>query len=384
MMTNWDEMPRNREKSVDEFLWHDEGWLRQQTERYTSCCPSPLNVYELDPDTWMRGESGAPLSYHRLADELAPYAKQMGYTHVLLPYPVGRSDGDLRDFVDIMHTAGVGVLVEGASDADTVAYHLDGALYQGLSDVLVLHGGDASYPRNNDWAALTLASIQCDLYDGSRRRELLLHALNSATPNGVLAVSRRDVSEGNRSFLSKMPGDYWQKFAGVRLFAAWMMTCPGVKQGFMGTEIGQFDEWNADTPMQWFLLDYDYHARLQHYFAALSSLYLSSPALWQSEARVMEGSVDDGVLVFVRPSDKGDIVVILNLTPRAMEGRAIRVPTVGTYREIFNSDASEFGGSHVVNTGSLRSEDRDGVPTLTLRIPPLACAVLCREDCRAD
>ena len=386
MMTKWDEMPRKCDERVENFSWHDGEWLRQRTSCRAPRALSPLNVYELDPDTWMRDAGGSPLSYHELADELAPYVKQMGYTHVLLTASAKHTRGDLRELVDILHTAGVGVLVEGASDRDAAAYHLDGALYRGLSDVLILHGGDGdvSYPRSGDGMALALACIQCDLYDGSRRRRLLVDALRSADPCAVLAVSRRDVSEGNRSLLSKMHGDYWQKFAGVRLFAAWMMTCPGVKQCFMGTEIGQFDEWSTDTPVQWFLLDYDYHAKLQHYFAALGSLYLSSPALWDGEATVMEDSADDGVLVFVRPSDKGNLVVILNLTPRAMEGRAVRVPTDGAYREVFNSDASEFGGSHVVNPHTLRTEDRDGYPTLSLRIPPLGCAVLCREDCRAD
>lgn len=389
MMTKWDEMPRIYDKSVEKFLWHDRGWLTQRAARYTPCCPTPLNIYELHPDTWMRDEHGSPLSYHRVADELAPYVKQMGYTHVLLDSPpAAQSDGDLRDLVDILHTAGVGVIV-GVDAADGEAAlaarmsHADGIWCRDSSDLLILSDRDAvAYPTNTDWTAHTLSCIECDLYDGSRRRAILVDALRNTVPNGILAISEREVCEGARSFLGKMPGDYWQKFAGVRLFASWMMTCPGVKQCFMGTEVGQFDEWSEARPVEWFLLDYDYHAKLQHYFAALNRLYLATPALWQSEAHILEDSADDGVLVFSRPSDKGDgdVVVILNLTPRAMEHRAICVPAPGAYREIFNSDASEFGGSHVVNAHKLYAEDADGTPTLSLRIPPLGVSVLRRAD----
>lgn len=116
------------------YPWRDDGWLRYRARRMRGGgYDQPLNIYELHPGSWKRHADGTPLSYPELARELAPYAKQMGYTHVeLMPvmeHPFEGSWGyqvtgyfsptarfgtplEFMEFVDIMHGSGVGVILD--------------------------------------------------------------------------------------------------------------------------------------------------------------------------------------------------------------------------------------------------------------------------------
>ena len=116
---------------IPEHEWHDGGWMAARPDaRMTD---RPINIYELQLSSWMRHDDGSVLSYTELARELAPYVKQMGYTHVeLLPiteYPYEGSWGyqvsgyfaptsrygtpdDFKKFVDIMHENGIGVILD--------------------------------------------------------------------------------------------------------------------------------------------------------------------------------------------------------------------------------------------------------------------------------
>jgi 1,4-alpha-glucan branching enzyme len=172
----------------------------------------------------------------------------------------------------------------------------------------------------------------------------------------ILPISHDEVVHGKGSFINKMPGEYDQKFAGAKAFMGYMMCQPGKKLMFMGGEIGQFAEWNYEKSIEWFLLDYDMHAKFQLYCAELNKLYLETPALWE-----MDGSWDgfcwidadnreESILSF-RRIDKhtGEVVVVLNLTPVCREGYEIGVPYAGTYTEIFASDNERYGGSGRLN-----------------------------------
>ena len=141
-----------------------------------------------------------------------------------------------------------------------------------------------SYKWNMGWMNDTLRYAGTDPLFRKHLHGMLAHTFDYAfTEQYILPISHDEVVHGKKSFLDRMPGEYAQKFAGARVFAAFMMTHPGAKLWFMGCEIGQFAEWDEKKSVEWFLLDYPAHAALQHYFAALQNFYLEHPALWDED-----------------------------------------------------------------------------------------------------
>ncbi|MGL5513831.1 MAG: 1,4-alpha-glucan branching enzyme, partial [Sporomusa sp.] len=205
--------------------------------------------------------------------------------------------------------------------------------------------------------------------------------------NFVLPLSHDEVVHGKRSLLNKMPGDYWQKFANLRAFYAYMMAHPGKKLLFMGGEFGQFIEWNYQDSLDWHLLDYDMHGRLHRYVRDLNHFYLEHCAMWQND-RDWEGfswidcqDYQQSVLVFKRQGKRPQdfVIAVLNFTPVVREQYRIGVPTADCYREVFNSDNIDYGGSGQGNPGQLQIQ---AIPchgqsaSLVLTLPPLAAVYL--------
>ncbi|MBQ9783375.1 MAG: 1,4-alpha-glucan branching protein GlgB, partial [Clostridia bacterium] len=243
---------------------------------------------------------------------------------------------------------------------------------------------------NMGWMNDTLAYAELDPIYRKYHHEKTTFSLTYAFGEKyVLPISHDEVVHGKKSFLDKMSGDYWQKFAGARAFMGYMMTHPGKKLSFMGNEIGQFREWDYEGQIEWFLLDYDMHAKFQHYTAELNQFYLASTPLWQRDDSwdgfqwIDADNRDQSILSYRRIDKKGkELIVLLNFTPVAREDYLLGVPASGIYQEVFNSDRPEFGGSGVVNLGDMRTTGQPWnylADSVRLRIPPLGMTVLrCR------
>jgi 1,4-alpha-glucan branching enzyme len=192
---------------------------------------------------------------------------------------------------------------------------------------------------------------------------------------------------GKGSLLDQMPGDHWQKFANLRLLYAMMWCHPGKKLLFMGSEFGQWQEWNFDESLQWHLLQWDSHRGVSRAVADLNQLLQHEAALHTVD---FDGSgfewIDchnwqESVLAFVRRGREPNefVVVVCNFTPVPRPGYRLGVPAAGSYAEKFNSDAARYGGSDVVNLLPLASQP---VPhhgrehSIVLTVPPLAAVVL--------
>jgi len=207
----------------------------------------------------------------------------------------------------------------------------------------------------------------------------LKHAFGEAS---VLTLAHSDVAEKRQSFISMMPGNYDEKFAGNRVFLTYMMTRPGKKLRFMGSEIGQFDEWDPFGEVQWFLLDYEKHARLQLYLAKLGHIYLENPALWELDCEPRGFSLDSaqgGIFAYRRfDSDGGEIAVVLNFTPYRICKYSVSVSREGEWEELISSDSAQFGGSGVENGRVESIPVRTGTTpySLTVDLPPLGAVVL--------
>ncbi|MBQ3920800.1 MAG: 1,4-alpha-glucan branching protein GlgB [Firmicutes bacterium] len=246
------------------------------------------------------------------------------------------------------------------------------------------------YKWDMGWMHDTLNYMQSDFPYRPGVHELLTFSMMYCfTENFILALSHDEVVHGKRSLIERMPGDYWRKFAGLRLLALYQTAHPGAKLNFMGSEIAQFIEWRYAEGLEWFLLGYEAHAKHQEYIKALNALYLKEPALWRLSYSwdgfewIDADNRKQSVLVFARKGKRpqDELVVLLNLVPERSDSFRIGVPRKGVYKEIFNSDAEEYGGSGQVNTGYLVSEP---VPwhgkeySVTVKTPPIGGLILRR------
>ena len=207
------------------------------------------------------------------------------------------------------------------------------------------------------------------------------------TENFMLALSHDEVVHGKSHLLHKMPGDDWQKYANTRALLAYMWTHPGKKTIFMGMEFGQRQEWNVWDDLQWDLLNYEPHKGIQKLVDDLNTLYKKEPALWRNdfdEYGFQWIDCDDNknsVISFMRreKTDGEWLVIVANFTPQNHSNYRIGVPVDGFYEEIFNTDASQYGGSNLGNMGG-KSTDLYNIHgyenSIDLCLPPLSVLVL--------
>ena len=212
----------------------------------------------------------------------------------------------------------------------------------------------------------------------------LVYAFNE---NFVLPLSHDEVVHGKGSLLGKMPGDRWQKFAGLRAYLGFMWGHPGKKLLFMGGEFAQDREWNHDASLDWHLLADPSHAGMQRLVRDLNHLYRRTPALWQRDF-VPEGfewidheDARRSILAFVRRDAHGQglVLVVSNFAPVVHHGVRFGVPAAGEWRERLNTDSEHYGGSNVgTPLGAARSE---AVPShgreqsIVVTVPPLATVI---------
>ena len=220
--------------------------------------------------------------------------------------------------------------------------------------------------------------------------QLTFSLLYAFTENFTLPFSHDEVVHGKGAMLAKMPGDYWQKFANLRLLYAYMYGHPGKKLLFMGSEFGQWNEWNHDCELDWTLLDFEFHRNLQQCVKDLNRLYVSEPALhemdfsWEGFQWIDFQDIDQNIVSFVRRArDPNDFVlVVANFTPEVRRGYHVGVPAPGVYRELLNSDSGLYSGSNTTNFDPVASEPgacQGQYHSITLTLPPLGVIFLKRD-----
>ena len=245
-----------------------------------------------------------------------------------------------------------------------------------------------SFKWNMGWMNDYLRYISMDpIYRKYHHNNLTFSIIYSMSENFINVLSHDEVVHGKCSMINKMPGDYRQKFAGLRVSYGYMYGHPGKKLLFMGGEFGQFIEWDYSRSLDWHLLDYDMHKKLQKFVKDLNRIYTREKALHQVDFSfdgfewIDCNDSDHSVVSFIRKGrDWHDMLIIIcNFTPVVCENYRIGAPFDLFYREILNSDSEIYGGSNAGNMGGVRAEQRaeHGRPySLTLQIPPLAMVIL--------
>jgi 1,4-alpha-glucan branching enzyme len=206
----------------------------------------------------------------------------------------------------------------------------------------------------------------------------------------VLPFSHDEVVHLKGSLWEKMPGDPWRKAANLRLALGFMWSHPGKKLLFMGGEFGQEREWSEGRSLDWHLLDDPLHGGVHRFVRDLNALYLAEPAFWETDFS-HEGfdwidfrDVEQTVVAYLRRGmvTGGELVFACNFTPLPRHGYRLGVPRAGTYRELLNSDAVEYGGSGIGNWGAVESEEvpeHGRAHSLCMTLPPLSIVVLKRD-----
>ncbi len=234
------------------------------------------------------------------------------------------------------------------------------------------------------WMHDTLQYMSQDpLFRKFHHHELAFRMVYAFNENFVLPLSHDEVVYGKGSLIGKMPGDNWQKFANLRSLFSYMYGQPGKKLIFMGGEFGQWAEWSHDGSLDWPLLQVAPHAALRLLLGDLNHLYRTEAALQTSENSpssfewIDVHDAEKNVLSFLRkgPSVDETIAVVCNFSPVPRGSYRIGVPRKGFWRELFNSDAAQYGGTGKGNFGGVNT-----VPialhgrsySITIDLPPLA------------
>ena len=241
---------------------------------------------------------------------------------------------------------------------------------------------------NMGWMNDTLRFLQHDPVHRKYHHDGLTFSLVYAfTENFVLPLSHDEVVHEKGSLLAKMPGDPWQKFANLRLLYLYMWAHPGKKLLFMGSEFGQWTEWNCDQALPWDLLSEENHRGLQKLITDLNHLYQAQPELYTSDHEANGFSwldaedQENSVISFLRTdvSSGHFLIAICNFTPTVQSDYRVGVPQAGRYRERLNSDSKYYGGSNVGNGLGIQSEPIPchGHPqSIAITLPPLGGLIL--------
>lgn len=244
-----------------------------------------------------------------------------------------------------------------------------------------------NYKWNMGWMNDTLRYIKLDPLLRKYHHNLVNFSFHYAfSENFILPLSHDEVVHGKKSLIDKMPGDYWSKFANLRLYYAYMFTHPGKKLLFMGGEFAQFTEWDNNRQLDWCLLDFEMHNKMQKYVRMLNYYYRESAALWELDHHpegfewIDADNKEQSIIIFLRRSKQsnGFLVIVCNFTPAYYQEYHIGVPRRGKYAEVFNSDGEEYGGSGKCNNEIIMTDKRAWHKqpySIKIKVPPLAAVV---------
>ncbi|MBN1570495.1 MAG: 1,4-alpha-glucan branching protein GlgB [Acidobacteria bacterium] len=243
------------------------------------------------------------------------------------------------------------------------------------------------YKWDMGWMHDTLKYISLDpVHRKYHHNELTFRSLYTFSENFVMPLSHDEVVHGKGSLLAKMPGDDWQKFANLRLLLGYMYAQPGKKLLFMGSEFGQWREWDHNSSLDWDLLDYDRHRGLLRWMEDINRLYREEAAMHlDTEPAGFEwidgGDADNSVISFLRKGSHpdGEVLIVCNFTPVPRLNYRVGVSVGGYWKELLNSDAKEYWGSGMGNAGGIKADSihsHDREYSLNLLLPPLSVVFL--------
>jgi 1,4-alpha-glucan branching enzyme len=296
----------------------------------------------------------------------------------------GRENLDAIDFLRLLNT------LTHDHFPGTITIAEESTAFPAVSRPTWVGGLGFTYKWNMGWMHDILTYAGKDpVYRRWEHQHLTFSLLYAWNENFVLPFSHDEVVHGKGSLLSRIPGDAWQKAATLRTLYAYMYAHPGKKLLFMGSEFGQWREWNHDESLDWHLADEPLHAGIQRCVADLNRLHRSEPALHEIDFDhtgfdwIDCNDLESSVISFLRRGQDPDewVVAVFNWTPLVRAGYRVGVPEAGFYRELINTDAEAYGGGNIGNAGGLEADDvpaHGHLHSLNLTIPPLGALIVKR------
>lgn len=262
--------------------------------------------------------------------------------------------------------------------------------WEGITKPVKEGGLGFDYKWNMGWMNDTLSYIELDpIYRKYHHNKMNFSMMYNYSEKFILPISHDEVVHGKKSLINKMWGDDWKKYAGLRLYASFMMGHPGKKLMFMGCEFGQFVEWREWEELQWNVIEeFDIHRKTKEYFKALNHFYLDNSSLWSLDYEekgfkwIDADNSEQGVFSFMRigKNKKEKLIFICNFTPEVYYDFKVGVPKLGEYVEVFNSDSLEFGGAgNIMGDSILKAREerfKDFDYSISVKVPPLGTLVL--------
>lgn len=262
--------------------------------------------------------------------------------------------------------------------------------WKGITKPVEEDGLGFDYKWNMGWMNDTLSYIELDpIYRKYHHNKMNFSMMYNYSEKFILPISHDEVVHGKKSLINKMWGDDWKKYAGLRLYASFMMGHPGKKLMFMGCEFGQFVEWREWEELQWNVIEeFDIHRKTKEYFKALNKFYLENSSLWSLDYEeegfkwIDADNSEESVLSFIRigKNKKEKLIFICNFTPEVYYDFKVGVPELGEYVEVFNSDSLEFGGAgNIMGDSILKATEesfKDFDYSISVKVPPLGTLVL--------
>jgi 1,4-alpha-glucan branching enzyme len=237
------------------------------------------------------------------------------------------------------------------------------------------------------WMNDTLKYMQEDPINRSHHHDAVSFGLVYAfDENFILPLSHDEVVHEKGSILAKMPGDAWQQFANLRAYYGFMWAHPGKKLLFMGCEFGQGKEWNHDQALDWHQLDIHWHSGVQTLVKDLNEVYTSTPALYEKDCEssgfewLDHKNVKESVYSFIRYGNNKQkpVIVVCNFTPQVHHNFLVGVPVAGTYKQLINTDLSQYGGSNqgnTINVSSINTTYNNQKNSISITVPPLSTLI---------